>query len=1485
MTDSNSLHFGLDLGIGPSSKNLQSSDSLALENRNHRAQHALRSAQLLEGLISVGKPASRSTKELSRLLESQQATTLQEAFQNLPQARQNEIRLQLGNDFVESFFEISRSNNPKNFSKEIGDLANDYLKLGRFNEAGFLYSALLEFTPEKHSDLHQHFQRRLDTMQGVGSSADRFAFHLGQTVRQTFEGVSLGSMLGAQAIFGLGRYGFVKTMPRALPGIWKSLGKTGRLALAGIPAFGLETLGFAGLQRGLGSLAGHPDSGITFGEEWKHAAWNLGFLKAFMGGASALLARRYPGVPLTRLKLRDRLIYTGATQSALLGGISAGHLLGPSVGIGEHKDGATTAVDILAFWAQFNLAGLALDRVPGWKKMNQKIHRLTDGAATEPPKVESRILLPGKSNSDSFLALCRHLKEKHPEAFDGIRLPHPKKLVKEYPKILSEIELARINSPERVEIAQSARDWVLDQFRYTHSDGRVSSLREAVTEYLAQSHEAPKIQEIIPPDKEESPGYRAILRHKGLVLDSREKIMAWTLEQLRAGMIDPPLARKIKWSTEEAYSEEARAEGRYGYFQFNRRKGVALVSGGAELAALKFFAEAGEKVLVIDRVPLGTKAETIRQAPGGVYFYQADLLTEFLPAMAACRAFAGAGKVDLGFYPYADGLVWLLSAASEAINFGVGKKARSVFTLRSPSVVAEVPTETGEVSDKKWAEKKAPSVAGLFTRNMRGEKNQRRVAQSIVAEQRLPYAVGNWLGKTIMVEAKIGDGGEGSAPVGPISWTGSMQSNPLIVYGLRGAHLFGVDIAEPYTSRDLQAFVWYHDFKNRPTAEQAPKNNIEKAIAATEDHADLGIFAQGSALGSLVYPAGITGILGVDGRRLLPKGLKEGKAGTYIAPEDPARLQKILQNQKGPLAWAFADHFLAGAQVDQLYIGVAPRIRKSREKWGMRLMNTWNKLPFVLSGTRDKFARGNKVFGKLLLTQMMQLKERGDQIHLSIDDQGQLASVFLQKPNGAGLEYRLGERNPKDPKNIHSFEQIIHLGKAWNGQDQVKQIWKYDSKKGTLRSTGPTRIYDDIDWAVYLSSVYENDPARANFRGLFGQPPSTSLTYPVNLAVRRAFEHILEDSQFHNPSLKIDPMRTLVHSIKIERKGLPPSVLPEFEMKLYPGEIREIPQGQLLDSEIVIRGEDKGKLDIGTGKVTPGGTNKFEIRGILTALVRGNEVAHPQKEAGLEDRHLTETMEKPFSEKIRVMDQRNLDRYGRYFDPNVLHQRPIVAQAAGFAGTPNPGVELMAEFETLIQSRTSHFGVSEVQLKTLAARFKEPLFVGQEYEFESGFDTQEGLWRFQIFEPGTRKVRVEGSYSLLEGEEVSKIQQPFPALRNRLMAYQSYYGFRPFPPPKDLKAYQAKLLELAEGLEQRFVTEYDGTEYINHLFSKIFERLGEFEKAQGHQRLYMSRFQSPLFQSQRMKKQNQLDKKRDQAIENAVEALDDLTKVFVSSNP
>jgi len=187
--------------------------------------------------------------------------------------------------------------------------------------------------------------------------------------------------------------------------------------------------------------------------------------------------------------------------------------------------------------------------------------------------IERGLRLPKPSNTHSFIQLAEFLIERYPEDLGHIKVPGPKQMIKQYPRVLAEIELARVNSENRLEIAQTARDWVLNNFKFIHPNGAEGSLKGVMDPYAQAKEtlwgEARGINPVHDPTKPMGPGHRATLRHEGTVFDTLEKITAWTGEQLSKGNISPSMAAKIEWSAREAYSETARAEGRYGHFRFH----------------------------------------------------------------------------------------------------------------------------------------------------------------------------------------------------------------------------------------------------------------------------------------------------------------------------------------------------------------------------------------------------------------------------------------------------------------------------------------------------------------------------------------------------------------------------------------------------------------------------------------------------------------------------------------------------------------------------------------------------------------------------------------------------------------------------------------------------------------------------------------------------------------------------------------------------
>jgi 1-acyl-sn-glycerol-3-phosphate acyltransferase len=177
-----------------------------------------------------------------------------------------------------------------------------------------------------------------------------------------------GPMMVAQGVFGLTRWGLLKTLPQ-------TFSKGGALAAANLGAFGLEGLSFAGSQRGFNHLLGHavsPDADFT--KELGHAYLTLGLLKGLGGLTQSALQMKYHKIPTSQLGWQDRLLLKAAPHASTFGGIYSSHTLAPYLNLGEYMDPSDRLFQSAVMAVHFGAAGHMMNRIPGYHAFNQKVH-------------------------------------------------------------------------------------------------------------------------------------------------------------------------------------------------------------------------------------------------------------------------------------------------------------------------------------------------------------------------------------------------------------------------------------------------------------------------------------------------------------------------------------------------------------------------------------------------------------------------------------------------------------------------------------------------------------------------------------------------------------------------------------------------------------------------------------------------------------------------------------------------------------------------------------------------------------------------------------------------------------------------------------------------------------------------------------------------------------------------------------------------------
>ncbi|HEX5034504.1 MAG TPA: hypothetical protein VFW62_08500, partial [bacterium] len=190
---------------------------------------------------------------------------------------------------------------------------------------------------------------RIQALQGTGQVGARAEVLASRFFREVSEPTALFAMGGAGAIYRLSRFTALARLS-SCPAALLTRGFGGR-ALASSLAFSAEATSFPLLVR-----AGHVGLGRSqewsadqLGREIASSFFVLGGLKLAGGGATALSRRLGPGSA-------GAILTPVFRQTAMLGGILAGHRMEEWVGLRPALDGATTTIDSLALLLQFNIA-------------------------------------------------------------------------------------------------------------------------------------------------------------------------------------------------------------------------------------------------------------------------------------------------------------------------------------------------------------------------------------------------------------------------------------------------------------------------------------------------------------------------------------------------------------------------------------------------------------------------------------------------------------------------------------------------------------------------------------------------------------------------------------------------------------------------------------------------------------------------------------------------------------------------------------------------------------------------------------------------------------------------------------------------------------------------------------------------------------------------------------------------------------------------
>ncbi|HKX11814.1 MAG TPA: hypothetical protein VJP40_01585, partial [bacterium] len=272
---------------------------------------------------------------------------------------------------------LSRESDPVLFYQALLSHAGRLERQGRTAESQAILEVIAAGSSE--ASVAGRARSRLQAFQGTGAIGGRAEVLLGRFAQEVTEPAALFAMGGAGAIYRVSRFSILARMGAA-PASLATRGIGGR-ALASSLAFAAEATSFPLLVRTGNIALGRSQewSAQQLSHEIAASFFALGGLKLAGGGAAALQRRLGPSHAASLLGPVFR-------QTAMFGGILAGHRMEEWAGLRPAVDGATTAVDGLALLLQFNVAGRLSQRLfgQGFQSWERELDRRSEILGSTP---------------------------------------------------------------------------------------------------------------------------------------------------------------------------------------------------------------------------------------------------------------------------------------------------------------------------------------------------------------------------------------------------------------------------------------------------------------------------------------------------------------------------------------------------------------------------------------------------------------------------------------------------------------------------------------------------------------------------------------------------------------------------------------------------------------------------------------------------------------------------------------------------------------------------------------------------------------------------------------------------------------------------------------------------------------------------------------------------------------------------------------------
>ncbi len=471
------------------------------------------------------------------------------------------------------------------------------------------------------------------------------------------------------------------------------------------------------------------------------------------------------------------------------------------------------------------------------------------------------MVLAGRASGTSVLhELLAETAAAYSEAFAGFSLPsEPDGFKARYPELLPEFEAARVQSPQRSEIARALCLAAQTRLAYWDEAGE-----QPLPELLARTHDPmPLVRVDLPGPRRLAP---AVELNKRLYVG--DELLELASELDRARLMTHAAALALARVAERA----AKPKG----LSLSGQRFV-LLGAGAELSPVYTLLEAGAEVLWLDREspPID---HVLEPRLGGALHYPeggADLLADPGSARATIVEFARGAPLHFGLYAFASG---------DAYALRLGLTMNAIVQSLPPELVKSVayslsPTSPSPISpeDAEQADARQQSASKVWRALLRAGPLQRghvaagdlRISRTIVPQQGAAFQVAEYVGKRLAAEAlsEFGStlmGSAGtlavSADMAPVTATRSLSS-PMLEAAIVGAPSFEMLIAQPATARAVSSLLLVHDLLQpelapRLLAARTPEERA-RALFARQFHG--GVHAQPYALQGVIRVAALKG--------------------------------------------------------------------------------------------------------------------------------------------------------------------------------------------------------------------------------------------------------------------------------------------------------------------------------------------------------------------------------------------------------------------------------------------------------------------------------------------------------------------------------------------------------------------------------------------------------------------------------------------------